>query len=376
LTPPTYLPEKGTPEADKIIAAMKTGNRAEYRRICRRYGYGRLDSFYKAVRARYNINIVMPPVKPIEEPEPAEKEEETVVVNLPPVNITPYQPKKGKRGDPEIQGLLLADHHAGEITATYNEDVYRQRMQRILESTLTITELHRQMYDVDELVILALGDMVHGENPKQGAKVGSIDKGAMDQVYDIALPAFNDLLCNFRQQFKSVKLYGVPGNHGRISKEAPDTSNYDLALYRTLQREKLPDGIDIHTPDDWYQLVDINGYRFFAYHGDQIRMSNGIPYFAMSRKVQSWYINFGGFSYACQGHFHKDDYFRVTGKTKLFCCGPLVTDDSWALGTVGTSTIPSQTTFGVHPRHGVTWHYNLVLDDAFLPDKAPEKKGD
>ena len=302
--------------------------------------------------------------------EKAEPKEAEVVFNIPPIKILKYKTPRRGRGDPETQVLLLGDHHADEITPTYNEAVYKERVEKIFEGTLTITELHRNMYPINDLVIFMLGDMVHGENPFQGAKVSTIKRGGTEQVFDLALPTLLSLLSSFRENFRSVKVYCVWGNHGKISREAPRTSNWDNTLYQALDIARKPAGIDIYPPTDFCQLVTVNGFRFFAYHGDQINISNGIPYFAQVRKLMSWYFNYNGFAYAVQGHFHKDDLIRATSKIKGFINGAIVTDDPFALEKVGTSGIPCQWTMGVHERQGVTWTYSLILDDKFLPERT------
>lgn len=330
--------------------------------MAKHYGYSHYGTFETVVSRQYDIHRQrqFPDAKTKAEPLPRK-------VILPPVKLIKYKPA-ARRGSPETQVLLLSDHHDGESTASYNHEICAERTNRIFTSAMTITELHRKMYDVDHLKIFMLGDMVHGENPRQGAKPGTISQGALTQVLQ-SLPRLNKLLASFRENFKTVEVWGVPGNHGRISKDAPETSNWDIALYNYLATERLPAGIVAHPPSEWYQLVDIDGFRFFLAHMDQVRMTNGIPYFAMVRKIQSWYITLGGFSYSCGGHTHLDYALRINAKTVHFNCGPLVTDDNWALGAVGTSTIPSQTTFFVHHKYGVTGRYSLVLDDKFLPDR-------
>ncbi len=295
-------------------------------------------------------------------------------ISIPPIHV--YEPTKG--GSPETQVLLLSDVHDGEVTPSYNHKVTKARLAELFRRTMTITKLHRSLYPVNDLVIGILGDTVHGENPFQGSKLESAECGALTQVYDLLLPELTGLILSFRQEFATVKVYGVPGNHGRVAREAPETSNWDNALYhalKALEGTKLPDGIEIHVPRDFCQLVTIQGHRFFFFHGDQTHMSNGIPWFALSRKVLSWYITYGGFEYACCGHFHRDDFLRLSAMTKLFVNGSFVTDDPFALKVMGTSSIPCQWTFGVHAKHGVTWSYSLTLDERFGPGRTPVLTG-
>jgi len=350
-------PEKE--EAQKLIDRYLEGERET---LCKEIGC-KPRTLREAMFNRYGVRASKKDVSVGEPPE-------EVIVNVPPIKIREYKPHKKGKGDPETQVLLLGDHHAGEVTSTYNSNVYKKRLQKIFEYTLLITDLHRNMYPVNDLVVVMLGDMVHGENPYQGAKIGSADRGALDQVYELAFPELLSSLCSFRENFRRVRVYCVWGNHGRVSRESPRTSNWDNMLYKALLKAEKPDGIEVYPPTDFCQQFTIGGFKFFAYHGDQIQAHSGIPYFAQRRKLMNWYATFGGFSYAIQGHFHEDDLIRVSSRTKGFINGALVTDDPFALERIGTSGIPCQWTFGVHERRGVTWAYNLTLDNAFLPERV------
>lgn len=357
----SYLADLTEEDKEQLITEFKSCSTERLKELAKHLGYSNTkslkDSMYRILgvsreRILHGVDLDI----------------KGTVINIPEIKITPYKSTK-RVGDPETQGLLLGDWHYGEITPTFNPEVADTRLDNLFTSSMRITELHRHMYPVNDLVVIALGDMVHGENPRQGARVGSVSKGAVDQVYDLAFPKLLGLLSSFRENFRTVRFYGVPGNHGRVSMEAPETSNWDLMLYKALSNASLPKGIEIHTPKDFCQIINIMGFDFFCHHGDSVRMTNGIPYFAQTRKTMSWYITFGGFAYSVSGHIHKDDFYRISAKTKQMTNGALPSDDPYALKVVGTSTIPCQTTFGVHANKGVSWYYSLILDDKALPDK-------
>lgn len=357
----SFLPDKNSEDGVILAGLFPTASEWQIAHWVKQYGYKNRSAFLDSMRRRWGICRQPPPsITPeiIEEP----------VIQIPEIKISKYK-SSSRKGDPETQGLLLGDWHYGEITPTFNPEVADARLDTLFQTTMRITELHRNMYPINDLVVIGLGDMVHGENPYQGAKVESINKGAMNQVFEMAFPKLLGLLSSFRENFRTVKFYGVPGNHGRVSKEAPETSNWDLMLYKALSKARLPKGVEIYPPNDFGQMVNISGFNFFCHHGDSIRMTNGIPYFAQTRKTMSWYVTYGGFPYIVSGHIHKDDFYRISAKTKQITNGALVSDDPYALRTIGTSTIPCQTTFGVHERKGVSWYYSLVLDDKHLPDK-------
>lgn len=357
--PSTKLPPRDSPEEAKYWERIKNG---EAEQVRQELGYAEKWLLYKAFRHR-GFDIGGLPWSPSGR---NEKPKELEVKIITP-EIIQYKSLKAGKGDPETQVVVIGDDHAGEITPTFNEEVYKKRFRQLFQSVLTITQLHRHMYPLNDLVVIDVGDNVHGENPFQGATVEAVSCGAISQIYDLALPIILELLISFRQEFKTVKFYGVRGNHGRYSQTAPRTSNWDMALYHALAGAKLPSNIEVNYSDDFKAIVNIEGFKFFVFHGDQSSARMGIPYFALTRKVKDWYSSFGGFPYAICGHFHKEDFLRVWSETKLLINGPLVTDDPYALEIIGASSIPTHWSFGVHKHQGMTWLYSLTLDSAFLP---------
>ncbi len=301
--------------------------------------------------------------------------EEIVVHNL---NIPVYQEIDHDGGEEEIQVLHMGDEHAGKITVSYNKDVFRERMEAVFYRTIKLAKLHRKMYPIRKLHIVDTGDRVQGENPHQGSKIGEVECGARDQVKKIAFPVWAEMIAGFKQYYDEVEVDFIPGNHG-AEHLAPETSSWDIALADILQahlgREK---GIKINAHEHFGTIIDINGFRFFAFHGDGIPTANGVPFFAMDRKLKAWFIQYGGFQYAVSGHFHHKFNREVASQLQHWSCSTLVSDDEWAIKKMGVSSTPSQRTFGVHPRYGVTWNYTIIVDTKFLPKSAnnQEEKGE
>jgi len=297
------------------------------------------------------------------------KNDEEFIVNLPKVNIKEYIPQESS-GEEEIALLHCSDGHAGKITKSFNKEVYRDRMYKMFESTMRIVNLHRNMYPIKKLHIVSTGDNMQGENPFQGSKIGEAEMGARDQIKKLAIPVWNDVIGSFKQEFEEVEFDGFPGNHGQ-DKLAPATSNLDISFYDILEAGiGQYDGITINCHEEFADIININGFKFFCFHGDGIPCQQGIPYFSIDRKLKAWYIQYNGFNYALGGHFHKRHSDEIASKFEYFMCGSLVSDDEWVLKKLGISSNPSQWLMGVHPRHGVTWRYPLVVDDKFLPEKV------
>jgi len=299
---------------------------------------------------------------------PLPPDENAPVVNLPPITLQTYKAKR-KRGDEEEVILHCSDGHGGKITESFDDGVYNYRMGQVFEAAMTIVSLHRHMYPIRKLHLFATGDNSQGENPYQGSGVGTISMGARDQTTKLVYPAWVKLIGSLAQEFETVEIEGIPGNHG-YEKFAPETSREDFRLYDLLKSYfSTHKRIKINIHEQFSTIVNILGFRCFLFHGDGIPCQQGVPFFALDKKLKAWYMQYRGFQYAFGGHFHKRHSDEISSRLEYFMCSTLVSDDDWALKKLGISSNPSQNIFGVHPEGGITWRYALRVDDKFLPDK-------
>lgn len=360
----TWLPEGA--ELEKLKREYPAAPPEQLSLWARKYGYGNTSNFTTAVNRRLGIKragrveIVT--------------EVETVIERIPypDFNITPFPQPKAARDEEDI-GLVIADWHMGKKTENYSLEIAKRRSAYLVKSLMTIINLHRP---IRKLWVFSTGDMVQGENPHQGSKLGETECGAYEQIEDHAIPTLSDMLCSLAQGVSEVEFLGVAGNHGKYDKTAPDKTNWDSFLYRGLERAlSSQSNIHIHTTTSFYQLVNIRGCRFFMIHGNQVNATQGIPLFAMRRKMQEWYAYVGGFNYAYAAHFHSGAYDQVNSLADYTICPPLVTGDSWALEKVGRASEPKQLCFGIHNHYGRTFEYKLHTDDDFIPKKFDEPEG-
>jgi len=346
------IPKEGTKDWADEIKFFVGSNQSD--RVKRAKKYNMLVSSYERRMRERGIH------SGVKEHTVVVESEVEPVINLPPVKIREYKKKKVKRGDEEEAGLHIGDGHAGKVTPSYDEDVYRRRMDNVFDSTMTIITLHRNMYPINRIRIFDTGDNTQGENPFQGSVIGSVAMGARDQTTKLAFPTLVKLISSLKQEFAEVVFEGYPGNHG-YTKATPETSREDLRLYDLLKAyfdDKK--GITINVHDTFGDIVNVMGWRFFATHLDGIQSYSGIPLFAIKRRLDAWFIQFGGFDYALGGHFHfQVSGYEMSSKYEFSMVSTLVSDDEWALKKLGISSNPSQNLFGVHPEVGMTWRYPL-----------------
>jgi hypothetical protein len=359
------LPPKDSPQWRELVTKYLASTTGERNQMAEALGYAGRWGFMKAMNHR---GVYLPMQEPNIGDIKAKEIERHPAVELPPINLLRYKsPVRRRKGDEEIAILHASDGHADKITKSYDKGVYKSRMGTMFESVMTIVNLHRNMYPIRKLIILNTGDNIQGENPYQGSTVGDVSMGARDQVKSLAAPMWNDVIGSFSQQFEQVEFHGVPGNHGH-DRLAPETSSYDLLLYDVLESGiGKYKGISINVHDQWYYIKEIDSWRLFMFHGDGIPCQQGVPFFALDKKLKSWHMQFGGFNYAFGGHFHKRHSDEISSVLEYFMCGSLTSDDEWALKKLGVSSNPSQWIYGFHPRHGITWRYPVIVDYNFLP---------
>jgi len=357
------LPKLNTEEWKKEVEFYLSSTTAQREARSPQLGMNRM-SYEKRMRERgvyISQEVEIPPIN-----------EELITVNLPPVKLREYKGIRARRGDEEEAILHMSDGHAGKITPSFDPSVYETRMNTLFDATMTIVTLHRNMYPIKKLRILKTGDEIQGENPYQGSKVGSVAMGARDQTIKIAYPANVKLIASLKQEFEEIEIDCVPGNHGG-DKLAPETSREDLRLYDLLKayfgNQK---GIKINIYENFGAITDILGFKCFLFHGDGIPCQQGVPFFALDKKLKAWYMQYGGFNYAFGGHFHKRHSDEISSRLEYFMCSTIVSDDEWALKKMGISSNPSQNIYGMHPRMGITWRYGLNIDKKFLAEKLPQ----
>lgn len=294
-----------------------------------------------------------------------ELEKEIKYIPYPDFKITPFIPAKINR-DPEDIGIIFADRHMGKITKSYNPDICKKRTENLLDSVMSIINLHRP---IRKAHIFAVGDNVQGENVYQGSKIDSTKMNVRQQIIEEAR-----LQCQFivslSQGVEEVNYYGVAGNHGRYDKTAPDNTNWDLFLYDKIQDSlQNQNNINIQYTDNFFALVNIKGFRFFLIHGHQLKGNSGVPLIAARRKMSEWYAFAGTFNYAYMGHFHTHASDMVNTFADYTICPPLVTGDHWAVETIGRASSPQQICFGIHEKYGRSFQYILHTDEEYLPKK-------
>lgn len=278
-------------------------------------------------------------------------------------------PKRDKRKGGEVALLHLTDTHVGAVTSSFNTDVARRRIQTTINKTVELTNIQRADHPVNECVVMLGGDLIEqtAQFPNQA---WGVDSTTFDQMFSAA--AFiSDGLLTLLQNFDTVRVYSVPGNHGRVGKgkgrasvEYESATNWDSIATRIMQEQMVNQDRLSWFAGDWYQIVEIGDYRALLHHGDTIRGFGGnIPAYGILRKHLSWSAGvMPEFTDAYLGHFHIAMTLPLTnGRGRVFVTPSLVSDSTYAKEWVASTSVPAQRLHFVHPKRGVTGEFLLWL---------------
>lgn len=266
-------------------------------------------------------------------------------------------PNKTQR---ETAVVVITDVHYGKKTASFNPESCAQRLAAFGDSVLRIREL-LSSYAFDELVVCLLGDI----NDGTGIYATQPHHQAITNVEEQA-EEISDLLaewCKGQQKvWKKLRLECVPGNHGRAGKFAHEAASWDVVAYKYL-RNKLPKGCELHLgkKSAFLRVVNIRRHRYLLYHGHEIKTFGNIPWYGMLLRTARWNLShLSPFAAVLFGHWHTFGLWQFNSVTAL-ASGTLVTDDEWALQSLGWESANRWWMFGVSDKRPITWSFGLEV---------------
>ena len=335
--------------------------------LVKELGYANKETFTKAMRNTYGIKISEQynAVQGEEEPEP-------IIFPAPEIKIRPLK-QEGRRGQGEEVHLQpISDCHCGLLTPTYNVVVFKQRLKVLMDTIVNLCQLHRKMRPIKELVVPFLGDIVQGEQYGVQGFVEEYEIGAIEQIYDVLVPEFANFFVNLLQVYPTISVYGVEGNHGNIQRKSQiisKRSNWDIVFYRALKQALAKySRIQMRTQDiggEWYQVIEVNGWRFLIVHGDMIVSYQGVPFYGIEKRGLRWKQSIGinePFDYVLSAHLHNPNFLWNAG-VNWWINGCFVTDSKFPLTRIGLKDVPIQWSLFVNRKYGVTANYRIKLGE-------------
>lgn len=264
-------------------------------------------------------------------------------------------------GDEETFVLLLSDWQIGHKTRSFNARVALRRIDYLLETVIRILNLHRRSHPVKKINVFVLGDLVQNERIGYLVSLDELEMVARDQIFEVAVPGLEKVISTLLKNFEQVKVYCVRGNHGSLGRFAATRTNLDDVIYQVVKlRFRNEPRVHFQLTDDFYQIVNVCGWKFCLVHGDQVQMYLNFPWYGLTNKTLRWQQSLGKFDYLVCGHFHNSAEYDVNN-IEIICNGTLVTDDDYVKHKLGWLTQAKQTLLSVHPKWGKVWSRKIKL---------------
>ncbi|HDK7176590.1 TPA: hypothetical protein PTV31_003208 [Clostridium botulinum] len=204
-------------------------------------------------------------------------------------NIQPLYIPKEQNYDFDIiedkVGLLgISDIHFGKVVEIkdlkgniinrYNEDVFKNRMDKLLWETVSIVRKEK----LDKLIIYNLSDCIDGI--LRISQLKNLQYGIIDSV--IKFSEFMAEWLNKLSKYVSIEYYQCWGNHDECriltgkKGDFPEENVGRLIMEFLELRLKDNKNIIIHNENQAYIFVNILGMNIFGFHGESKNLSNAL----------------------------------------------------------------------------------------------------
>lgn len=296
------------------------------------------------------------------------------MVKLPEVPLK-YKPVFKPIKRPLTALLEFGDWHLGErvtLADTANLNKYdmgeaRKRLIICRDAIIDDVESRRRSFQVDNLVINMLGDMITGENIFKG-QYRRLEMPVSKQVMEGNDLISREFLQPLSSYFKEIRVMCVSGNHGRTGRpgEFDSRTNFDYMLYEFL-KERLRDqkNIKFFISDMFcmlYRMKECPNFTHLLLHGNEIKSYLSIPYYGIDRAVAKYVQLLGSVNYVHLGHFHSKAIIDLPFGAKIVN-GSALGANEHSISALHTGSQPEQLLLFLNDKRGIFDTVNIQLSE-------------
>lgn len=286
-------------------------------------------------------------------------------LTAPRINLKPPA-KDTRKAKSEVALVHLTDWQAGKKTVSYGIETLHERIRRMIDKVIQLTDIQRAHHPVKECTVLLGGDMVEGIGIFPG-QAYEVEAHLFEQLFAV-VSTIQEAVARLATYFDKVHVVCEFGNHGRLGRKGdmPGGDNIDRVAYR-IASERLSEmkNVTWQMSEDWHQIFTIGNYRAMLVHGDEINSYGGnVPAFGILRKCNAWATGVvADFQDVYMGHFHTPMTLTMANGGRVFVSGSPESHNEYARVFVAAVGKPSQRLHYVDPEKGrVTAEYTIWLD--------------
>ena len=214
--------------------------------------------------------------------------------------------------------LHISDWHIGSKENVngfnnFNYEIACERVKTLANKYIGWTKMHRAMYDIEELVIIATGDMISGDIHEELLRTNEF---SVPEQCVKAATLIAKLTNSLSPLFKKVRVeYIVADNHSRTTKkiqfgDGKNSYNYLVGYMSKILLGNVKN-VEFNLYPEIQKVIQVEKLRYLITHGNCVRGGfAGIPFYSMQRKVgaeAAVRMNMGDsyhFDKIVMGHYH------------------------------------------------------------------------
>jgi len=289
----------------------------------------------------------------------------------------PQTPRLDRRVmDSEVAVLHYSDSQIGKTTDSYNTQIAADRLNTLVDKTLQITNVRRNSAKIEEIHLYLGGDIVEGDQIFAG-QAHEIDSNVFQQAVTNGSEMITSAVLKLLENFRKVKVVGVPGNHGRNGKYGGDShadTNWDSVCYSIVHRNLLGSTthprrefagrLEFPGKFDWFYIDRIYNWGNLIVHGDQITGGGGgFPLASIRNRALGWIDSMTSpWDYLYLGHFHTYTSFMLNHRFVL-ANGTTESGNDFAKKNLGATGWPVQRLAFYNEKHGLISDNPVYLEN-------------
>jgi hypothetical protein len=241
----------------------------------------------------------------------------------------------------------------------YNLKVADQRIAKLFESVVRLTDIERGGSSIDTCVLFLGGDLMSGYIHEELMETNALSPTETILWLQERIVAGIELL---QQHFKRILVPCCFGNHGRTTKKPRHATgyrnSYEWLLYQVLsQRVYEGTPVEFQVADSYFNFVKLFGKVIRFHHGDNIRYQGGVG--GLTIPVEKAISNWNRAQPAdldVFGHWHQQQQ-----NPKWCSNGSLIGYNAYALSIKAQFEPPQQTYFLFDHKRGRTITAPIIL---------------
>lgn len=288
------------------------------------------------------------------------------------LKIKPLKRTVSKKKKHMTKELLLSDIHfgklitEGDVKAPFNLKICKARLNTVVQATIAEIERDSKEYNIDEIVIALLGDIIENYSMHVLESARGCEFGNSKQVYEALINIFKIVIVPLNQLGIKIRVAAVTGNHDRDGSQKtfnnPGEENFTYIIYNTLRDFCEIGGLKniefIIAKDPW-AIIQIYGNNILYEHYDNCKSPDRKALEAlMTKRAHQLRIPI---DYMRGGHYHEPTSFR-NGRMQINGC--LTGNDSYAsvLGFSGDASQTVNSYVNSSRRYKMYRSFNILLD--------------